>query len=123
MRMSLLAACLFKESDAGGKSESPQPYPDRVQNKWTDPVPDGIERAEPTLAPLRNRLTSELAKSRFRHVHTTGPERKAYCGNCNWESLYILTSKDVKSFLIRNIPCLAKPIRNFLEHERTTVRQ
>ena len=71
--MSLLAACLFEESDAGGKSESPQPYPDRVQNKWTDPVPDGIERAEPTLAPSRRRLTFELARSR---IHNMEPNLK-----------------------------------------------
>jgi len=36
-------------------------------------VPDGIERAGPTLAPSRRRLTSELAKSRFHHIQ---PDRK-----------------------------------------------
>jgi hypothetical protein len=64
----LAAACLFEESNAGGNWESPQLYPDRAQNKRTDPAPDGIERAEPTLAPSRHRLTSELAKSRFRQI-------------------------------------------------------
>ena len=33
-------------------------------------MPDGIERAEPTIAPSRHRLTAELAKSRFRHIQT-----------------------------------------------------
>jgi hypothetical protein len=49
--MSLLGACLFEESDAGGKCELAQLYPDRARNKRSDPVPDGIERAEPILAP------------------------------------------------------------------------
>src|SRR5467141_1768763 len=69
-RKSLLAACLFEESDSGGKRESPQLHPDRAQNKRTDPVPDGIERAEPTIAPSRHRLTSELANSRFHCIQT-----------------------------------------------------
>src|SRR5258706_11910948 len=67
-RKSLVATCLFEESDSGGKLESPQLYPDRVRNKRTDPVPDGIERAEPTLAPSRHRPTSELAKSRLHRI-------------------------------------------------------
>ncbi len=33
-------------------------------------MPDGIERAEPTIAPPRHRLTSELANSRFHHIQT-----------------------------------------------------
>ncbi len=33
-------------------------------------MPDGTERAEPTIAPSRHRLTAELAKSRFRHIQT-----------------------------------------------------
>ena len=33
-------------------------------------MPDGIERAEPTIAPSRHRLTAELAKGRFHHIQT-----------------------------------------------------
>jgi hypothetical protein len=36
-------------------------------------VPDGIERAEPTLAPSRRRLTFELARSR---IHNMEPSLK-----------------------------------------------
>lgn len=43
---------------------------DRAQNKEADPVPDGIELAEPTTAPSRHRLTAELAKSRLHHIQT-----------------------------------------------------
>jgi len=62
-------------------------------------VPDGIERAEPTIAPSRHRLTSELARSRFHHTQTD-LKRMAYGGNRNWDSFYLLISEDVKSFLI-----------------------
>ncbi len=62
-------------------------------------MPDGIERAEPTLAPSRHRLTSELARSRFHHTQTD-LKRMAYGGNRSWDSSYLLISEDVKSFLI-----------------------
>jgi hypothetical protein len=63
-------------------------------------VPDGIERAEPTLAPSRHRLTPELADSQFHHIYITEPKARAYRGNHDWDSFYILIRKEVKSFLL-----------------------
>jgi hypothetical protein len=69
----------------------------------TDLVPDGIERAEPTLAPWRNRLTPELAKGRIYYI-CNWTERRADRWIDNWDSFYLLIDKDVKPFF--NIPRL-----------------
>jgi hypothetical protein len=74
--MRLFAACLFEESVAGRRRESPQLYPDRSRNKRTDRVPDGIKRAEPNLAPSRHRFIPEIVNGRLRDIElglTEGP--------------------------------------------------
>jgi hypothetical protein len=84
-------------------------------------VPDGIERAEPTLAPSRHRLTTELVKSRFHHI-SPNLKRRAHRGNQTWDSFYFLISKMSSHFsflpkIVRNALFLASlavsPLRQF----------
>jgi hypothetical protein len=68
-------------------------------------VPDGIERAEPTIAPSRHRLTAELAKSRFHHIYITGRESRADSGNHDWDSFYVLIKRMSSHFSYFVKPC------------------
>jgi hypothetical protein len=59
-------------------------------------VPDGIECAEPILAPSRHRLTSALAKSRLHHIQTDlkeGPTVATTTGTAFTSSLVRMSSR------------------------------
>src|SRR6266851_590174 len=111
--ISLLAACLFETSVVGGRQETAQLYPDRSRNKRTDPVHDGIERAEPNLAPSRHRLITELVNGRFRNIKLGLTEEPTVATTLGVASIFSLQECQVISH-IRHFSYSSTLVRNAL---------